>query len=97
MAEHFPLWYNATQSLVTEQFSLGFLRGDRSFVLYSCLIGIFMYSVGNVLYNIYLHPLRNFPGPKLAACSFLYEFYWDILKRGKYLWQINYLHEKYGE
>jgi hypothetical protein len=50
-----------------------------------------------MLYNIYLHPLRAFPGPKLAACSFLYEFYFDVLKRGKYVWQIDRLHEKYGK
>ena len=66
-----------------------------------CFVQLFHWNItywaGNVLYNKYLHPLRKFPGPKLAACSILYEFYWDVLKRGKYLWQINHLHEMYGK
>ncbi|RDA90222.1 hypothetical protein CP533_1074 [Ophiocordyceps camponoti-saundersi (nom. inval.)] len=47
-------------------------------------------------YNLYLHPLRGFPGPKLAAASRLYEFWYDVVKDGQYLWKIERLHEEYG-
>ncbi|KAJ5776433.1 uncharacterized protein N7511_001444 [Penicillium nucicola] len=96
MEEPLPLEYNTSQSVASKEFSLGFLRGNGSTVLYYCIIGTVSYWVGNMLYNIYLHPLRKIPGPKLAACSALYEFYWDVLKRGKYVWQIDRLHEQYG-
>ena len=47
-------------------------------------------------YNLYLHPLKDFPGPKLAAVGGLYEFWFDVVKDGQYLWEIERMHEKYG-
>jgi hypothetical protein len=37
-----------------------------------------------------------FPGPKLAALTLWYEFYYDVIKGGKYTWEIGRMHEKYG-
>lgn len=49
------------------------------------------------VYRITLHPLAKFPGPKLAAVSFWYEFYYDLWPhKAQYLWKIKELHEKYG-
>ncbi|KAK5124234.1 hypothetical protein LTR85_001937 [Meristemomyces frigidus] len=41
-------------------------------------------------------PLSKFPGPKLAALTLWYEFYYDVVKRGRYTWRIGEMHEKYG-
>ncbi|CEJ58848.1 Putative Benzoate 4-monooxygenase cytochrome P450 [Penicillium brasilianum] len=49
-----------------------------------------------VIYRLYAHPLAGFPGPKLAAATFLYEFYYDIIKGGMYIWEIERMHEIYG-
>lgn len=49
------------------------------------------------VYHLYFHPLSNFPGPKLAAATFLYEFYYDVVKSGMYIWEIERMHEKYGK
>lgn len=49
-----------------------------------------------IIYRLYWHPLSKFPGPKLAAATFLPEFYFDIIKRGMYIWEIERMHEKYG-
>jgi hypothetical protein len=46
--------------------------------------------------RLYLSPLAGFPGPKLAAASFWYEFYYDFWKNGKYIFEIRKMHEKYG-
>jgi cytochrome P450 len=49
------------------------------------------------LYNISpFHPLYKFPGPKLAAASYLYECWYDMIKVGKYTHEIRAMHEKYG-
>ncbi|CAI7585619.1 unnamed protein product [Penicillium viridicatum] len=48
------------------------------------------------VYHLYFHPLSSFPGPKLAAATFLYEFYYDVVKSGMYIWEIERMHEKYG-
>ncbi|KAJ3498609.1 hypothetical protein NLG97_g985 [Lecanicillium saksenae] len=39
----------------------------------------------------------TFPGPKLAAATFWYEFYYDLFPHKlQYLWKIEELHKKYG-
>jgi hypothetical protein len=49
------------------------------------------------LYNISpLHPLSQFPGPKLAAATIYYEAWFDVLKVGRYTWKIREMHEKHG-
>lgn len=43
------------------------------------LLGLWLlYRVWVVIYRLYFHPLRNFPGPKLGAISTWYEFYHDV-------------------
>lgn len=55
------------------------------------------YCIGKCFYNVYLHPLSNIPGPKLAAMGSLYEFYFDVIRDGTYLWEIQRMHRKYGK
>jgi hypothetical protein len=47
------------------------------------------------LYNLYLHPLRKFPGPKLAAIT-PYYWTWKILIGQKHTYAKKW-HEQYGE
>lgn len=53
-----------------------------------CLFGVF--------YRLYFHPLAKFPGPRLAAATLWYEFYYDCLLFGQYTFKIGRMHEKYG-
>ncbi|KAL1609360.1 hypothetical protein SLS59_001726 [Nothophoma quercina] len=56
------------------------------------------YHVLKALYNISpLHPLHNIPGPKLAAATYLPEFYYDVIKYGCYTKEISKMHEKHGQ
>ncbi|KAI1195543.1 putative cytochrome P450 [Nemania serpens] len=48
------------------------------------------------IYNLYFHPLAGFPGPKLAAATRLYEFYYDVIRKGKYVYKIEDMHKRYG-
>lgn len=48
------------------------------------------------LYNVFFHPLRKIPGPWMAAMTSLPDFWYDAVKRGNYIWEIQKMHEKYG-
>lgn len=57
---------------------------------------LFFYTCYGAFYRLYLSPIAKFPGPKFAALTFWYEFYYDVYKRGKYTWKLKELHEEYG-
>lgn len=61
------------------------------------LIGLTVtYFLSSWFYNLFLHPLRGIPGPKLAAMTSLYEFWFDAILDGRYLFEVEKMHEKYG-
>jgi hypothetical protein len=55
-----------------------------------------VYLVGLASYRLYFHPIAEFPGPKLAALSKWYEFYYEVICAGKFTFHIQDLHKKYG-
>jgi hypothetical protein len=59
-------------------------------------ISFLFYIVIGALYRLYLSPIAKFPGPRLAALSLWYEFWFDAVKRGQYTFRIAEMHEKYG-
>ena len=63
------------------------------------LAGLWLaYQLVKAIYNISpLHPLSHIPGPKLAAATYLPEFYYDVVKFGCYTKEIAKMHEKYGK
>ncbi|KAB8075740.1 Trichodiene oxygenase [Aspergillus leporis] len=56
----------------------------------------FLYFLWTCFYNLFLHPLRKIPGPKLAAIGPYLEFYHEVIRDGQYIWEIQKMHEKYG-
>ena len=63
------------------------------------LLSVFfvLYVLSLYVYRIYFDPLSKIPGPKLAAASLWYEFYYDVIKEGRYTWKIWEMHDKYGK
>lgn len=49
-----------------------------------------------VLYNLYLHPLRAFPGPKLAAASLWWQVHLEVFKGESLCMKLVELHRIYG-
>lgn len=59
-------------------------------------LGIAICFAVRTVYRLFFHPLSHFPGPKLAAISHLYEFYYDVIRNGIYIEKIDGMHQKYG-
>ncbi|KAG6367110.1 hypothetical protein INS49_001292 [Diaporthe citri] len=65
----------------------------------SILMGLLLLLIArlfvvNVVYNLFLHPLSSYPGPKLWATSRLPWNYFNF--RGRLGWRIRDLHNQYG-
>ena len=60
-------------------------------------IGLATYLIVGAVYRLFFHPLSKFPGPKLAALTTLYEGYYDVVKAGRYIFQIGRMHDRYGK
>ncbi|KAL4879217.1 cytochrome P450 [Aspergillus karnatakaensis] len=59
-------------------------------------IGLVAYALVLGVYRLYFHPLSHIPGPKLAALTHGYEFYYNVIKGGMFIWEIKRLHDVYG-
>ncbi|KAL6887557.1 cytochrome P450 [Trichoderma longibrachiatum] len=64
--------------------------------LWLALAGLGLYLGVRTIYRLYFHPLSHIPGPKLTACSHLYEFYYNIIRPGKFLFEMERMHKQYG-
>lgn len=63
----------------------------------AALAGVFVaYHVILALYHLTFHPLAHLPGPRIAAITHLYEFYYDFVLGGQYTFKIAELHSRYG-
>lgn len=54
-----------------------------------------IYYLGHAVYALYIHPLSRYPGPKLAAISFIPQIVYEI--RGQQHSWVKGLHDQYGE
>jgi hypothetical protein len=59
------------------------------------VLGLTLYAA-LIVYRLFVHPLRHIPGPKLAAASLWYEFYFDVILEGRFQFEIQRLHTIYG-
>ncbi|KAL4749035.1 hypothetical protein BDW72DRAFT_195277 [Aspergillus terricola var. indicus] len=74
--------------------SLALFLADN--VYFVAATGITFYYASLIIYRLYFHPLAGFPGPKLAAATHWYEFYYNAIQQGKYVYKVDQMHEKYG-
>ena len=62
------------------------------------LVGVLLVWLAyNIFHRLWSSPLAKFPGPRLAALTTWYQFYFDVVKDGRLPWHLAHLHEIYGE
>ncbi|KAI5360199.1 putative cytochrome P450 [Septoria linicola] len=69
---------------------------DSTHVVQLSAIALLAYVCLGGLYRLYLHPLRHIPGPRLAALTWWYEVYYDVILPGQYNFKLQELHKKFG-
>ncbi|KAI3064685.1 CAZyme family GT109 [Aspergillus niger] len=55
-----------------------------------------LWTASEAVRRLYFHPLAHIPGPRLAALTWWYEFYFDVIRPGQYVFKIQELHTRYG-
>lgn len=78
-----------TQGLVFDEMA-------ASAYLVALILSIPAYLLGLTFFRLFLHPLAKVPGPKLAAVTGWYEFWYDCVKHGQYAFHVQDLHKRYG-
>ncbi|WPB07075.1 uncharacterized protein RHO25_011735 [Cercospora beticola] len=57
---------------------------------------LLVWATQRMFYRLYFHPLAGFPGPRIAAFTRAYEFYYDVFLSGDYTFAIKEMHQRYG-
>ena len=63
----------------------------------AAVITTLLLTIAEAIRRLYFHPLAHIPGPRLAALTWWYEFYFDGIQQGKYVFKIQELHKIYGK
>ena len=69
---------------------------DIPITLVSLFVVSVLYLCYVTVYRLFLSPISDFPGPKLAAWTYWYEFWYDVVAEPEYTFKIGRLHKKYG-
>ena len=66
-------------------------------LLPTVLATIIAYAVYTIIYNIYFHPLANFPGPLLASTTIYWKAFVECIAGRSFCHELVHLHARYGE
>lgn len=53
-------------------------------------------ELNKIIFNLYFHPLRKYPGPLCAGATTWWRTYIDVVKRENWTDVLVRLHERYG-
>ena len=96
MADNNGFSWPDPSALTTKPAFQALLATDRRLLLLAVPASFIMYGILLVIYRLFFSPIAGFPGPKIAAATAWYEFYYDVIGRGKYYAKICEMHDKYG-
>lgn len=86
-----PTLIDSLNIIMLPDFNFPYLAATLAIVVFQLAYFAFI-----VVHRLYFSPLSGFPGPKLAAATSWYEFYYQYWLNGQYVFQIEKLHKKYG-
>ena len=62
-----------------------------------CVISGFVHLLVLIIHRLYFSLIAHIPGPRLAALTYFYQFYYDLWPyQGQFIFQYAKLHEGYG-
>lgn len=76
--------------------ALSLKNGFSSRIAILIVVIVFIHRVSLIVYRLFFSSIAGFPGPKVAAITGSYEFYYDFWKSGRYVFEIEKMHKKYG-
>ncbi|KAG6833729.1 hypothetical protein H0H87_001161 [Tephrocybe sp. NHM501043] len=62
----------------------------------AAIIFVMFLVIVTIVYRLFFHRLRDFPGPRLAAITPLYKIYYEVFRGGELLQHLIQLHAVYG-
>ncbi|RAK71513.1 cytochrome P450 [Aspergillus fijiensis CBS 313.89] len=65
-------------------------------ILETTAVVLLLWTAVEAIRRLYFHPIAHIPGPRLAALTWWYEFYYDAIQPGQYVFKIQELHKRYG-
>ncbi|KAI0485715.1 cytochrome P450 CYP682H1 [Xylaria cf. heliscus] len=71
-------------------------KDGESYLMYIAIAVVLAYHTSLSVYRLFLSPLSSIPGPKIAAISYLYESYYEIVLGGQYFKRVAQMHQEYG-
>jgi hypothetical protein len=66
-------------------------------ILWTLLLSWLALGVARLLYNVFMHPLRIYPGPFGAGATTWWKTYIEVVKQESMVDVLFDLHKKYGE
>ncbi|KAI0123214.1 cytochrome P450 [Xylariales sp. AK1849] len=67
------------------------------FTLWMWVLAPFLVVAGNIIYNIFFHPLRHFHGPRVAGATTWWKAYQEVWQKKTLAVELFELHSKYGD
>lgn len=65
-------------------------------ILQTTAVVLLLWTAVEAIRRLYFHPIAHILGPRLAALTWWYEFYYDATQPGQYVFKIQELHKRYG-
>ena len=67
-----------------------------SLLVWSLLLAWLILGLYTVFYNLFLHPLRDYPGPLGARSTTWWKTYIEVVKKESFVHLLMKLHKQYG-
>ncbi|KAF2250067.1 cytochrome P450 [Trematosphaeria pertusa] len=86
--------FTSADGLSAARSSLGLSPRTTITIVFACTFLAHRLMV--IIYRLFISPLAKFPYPKVAAATGLYEQYFNVVRKGRYVFEIERLHNAYG-